>query len=456
MTRWHSGNTPMTEETAAKAILCPNGHHTIDGSTTCDVCSLPVIDCSAEINQVFRRLADRTDLITKPITESFIGLGTGGKRILQDLYVTYGNVLPDNSYLVIDSLDKPDMSFRTASPLVHYYRIGHGLAEGLTYCGLAEQAAMGDRLLDHHLRRGGIRKADPRQSVVLVGGVGGGTASGTTAHVMTSCRSINPEASMVALLVMPSVNDADNIHFNALYGISNLLYRNSRPNTGMIWLVNYDKLSQTRGIGRSGEELTSEGLLSHLMYFLGLVLAETGLRHMIRLSQGMNIQAFVPCLAIGRSMEIFGSLPNVLESAVIFPLVKVDMEHVMASYLLLRVPGRLSDNFSHGRVAEEFYAWNKRHMPAVRTSIVQVVHSEERSDRVDACVLLGGDLLATSIGDTLQGFRRFRASMEESAQWETCGLSREKVLEAEKVVGDYDKRMQKLLASQVDSEDNPT
>jgi len=446
----------MSEETAAKALLCPNGHQVPDDLTTCDVCDLPAVDYSSEIEQVFRRLADRTNLMTRPVSGSFIGLGTAGERILQDLYVTHGSMLPDASYLALDSLDKPDSPSRIHGPRIHYFRIGGGSAEGLTYCGLAEQVAMGDRQLDHHLRRGGIRKTDSRQSIVVIGGIGGGTASGMAAHVMTSCKAINAEASTIALLVTPSGNEADHIHFNALYGISSLLPRDLRPSTDMVWLVNYDKLKRTRGISRSGEELTLEALLSYLMYFLGLGLAETGLRQMIRLSRGVNIQAFVPCLAIGRSMEIFGSLPNVLESAVSFPLAEINMEHVMASYLLLRVPGRLSDEFPDGRVGEEFYAWNKRHVPAVRTSVVQIVRSEERSDRVDACVLLGGDLLARSIGDTQQGFRRFRAYLEESVQWETCGLSQEKILEAERIVSAYDERMRKFRASQVEPGNTPT
>jgi len=203
-------------------------------------------------------------------------------------------------------------------------------------------------------------------------------------------------------------------------------------------------LRHLRGVGRSGEDLKADGVIIYLLRLFKLNLFQSGIIRMCRISRGARTQVFIPCLAIGRSMGIFGNLTNVLKSAGTYPLADVSLENVTASYLILRIPRGLAAEFTREVVSQEFEAWNRNNVPNVTSSLVQILQTEEQSDRIDACILLGGDDLDTAIQGTVEGYQRFKSTVEKSARWEDYGLTSKGISEAEQVIGAYNLAMQEV------------
>jgi hypothetical protein len=143
-------------------------------------------------------------------------------------------------------------------------------------------------------------------------------------------------------------------------------------------------------------------------------------------------------------MEIFGNLANVMESAAAYPLAEIDFNNVIASYLLLRIPRHIDEQYPDEVVTEEFEAWNRKYIPNMSSSMVQILRTDERSDRIDVCILLGGANMGEIISDTITGYRRFKSSVTSPNQWEEYGLSEQSITEAEQVLANYDSGMDGL------------
>ncbi|MFO8010158.1 MAG: hypothetical protein R6U89_05020 [Dehalococcoidia bacterium] len=439
----------MSTERRDNSIYCPNEHKCPHDALDCKECGLPIIDYQREVDNLVNRLARKTSYFVPHIIGSFIGVGKRGSQVVADLYQTFGDETPGVSYLNIESIK--GQSNMPALPVgqtrFYRYTISETAVGGIIYCGIGERAASKDTHLESYLRMSGIRSDDPGQAIFLAGAVGGGAGSGVGPVLARAVKSLNHRASVLAVATVPSANEADYSHFNAFYGLARLLGVDGDANVDMLLVLDYDRLRHIRGVGRSGEELIADQVITYLLRLFERDLNQSGVIRMSKISKGSKIQVFVPCLAIGRSMEIFGSLTNVLESAGAYPMAQIDYKNVMASYLTLRVPERLEADFPERMVVKEFELWNARHCPSVTSNMVQILPTGEQSDRVDACILLGGDNLSTTIRETVVGYKRFKSSLETPSEWEQCGLSAQSAAEAENMIEQYDRDIQLLRES---------
>ncbi len=443
----------MDQDHKETTVLCPKGHENTQGLRECVECGLPLIECDLEMKFLIRRFTDKSSYVVPYIESSFVGIGTMGNQVITDLYGVFGDEVIGVSFLNIDSMVNGNTIPEINTKGVRFYQhiISEAAVGGMIYCGLGERAASQDAQLQSYLHMSGIRREDPGQTIFISNAVGGGTGSGVGPIMVNLSKSCNPRASVVAVTVIPSTSEADHIHLNAFCGLAKSIRFDGDINADMVLLVNYDKLRHLRGVGRSGEELKADKVITYMLRLFALNLYQSGIIRMCRISRGTKIQVFVPCLAIGRSIEIFGDLANILESAGAYPMADIKFENVMSSYLILRVPRTLSADFTEEIVSEAFEKWNRKHVPSISSSLVQILKTDERSDRIDVCILLGGDDLSNSITDTIGGYRRFKASLSNEAQWDEYGLSTEASNEAEQIIDAYDKNMQVLRSSKTGS-----
>jgi len=78
-----------------------------------------------------------------------------------------------------------------------------------------------------------------------------------------------------------------------------------------------------RGVGAGGEEIAREALLSQMLAALtGAASAgastEADPSYLAKMSSSIGIQVFVPCVAIGRSLEIFGTIDQMADMGIRF------------------------------------------------------------------------------------------------------------------------------------------
>jgi hypothetical protein len=216
----------------------------------------------------------------------------------------------------------------------------------------------------------------------------------------------------------------------------------------LIIILDFGKLNQVKGVGKKGEELKGAALIPYLI----ATLVNAGSReqsnlasftHIADMSRSMGIQTFIPCFAAGRSLEIFGNLSNILESAILCPLAQVSEKETILSCLILKVPYVLSKSMTKGTPKAEFDEWNNNKFPSLKDSMLHIFYSDEQTDRIDACLLLGGTDLAMTLNETKRGFVSFKTFLERTEWTGDAGVASGQLQNIEDTITKYNSALSK-------------
>ncbi len=443
------------QQIGSEGLSCPRGHENRGGAEWCTACGMPVIDFDEEMDRVLRLLAG-WERHTRFVKERvFIGVGGQGTRLVSCFCRYWAEYLKSSEYLLIDS--SPEIhSFASSvastktggdepARVPRRHQMPGSQSRQLGYFGLGEFLAQADDTLNDTLMKCGVRPASSKQLVLTVSALGGGTGAGVSPNVLQRVRSLNPNCRNVIIAIMPGDDEPDSAHFNAYCSLSRFIRSEAGPLADMVLLVDHDRLMRLRGVDSRGEEMANDSLVSHMIAVLTggaaeLGKAQTDPGYLARMSRSMGIHAFVPCLAVGRSLEIFGSLTNILESALACPLAPIDRESIALSFVLVQVPERLVQSMPEERLRAELNKWNKERFPNLRGGAIQFMHSNRGSDRIDVCFLLGGTKLEIAAGRAKEGFESFK-SVVESDSWAEEYSSPGAVFEVDQAVRWYDGRL---------------
>jgi hypothetical protein len=440
-------------------VACPNNHPNAHDSSACDTCGLPIIRFEAQLDILLRTLAEERHHLGAAPQKLFIGVGEQGCRLVRDFHRSWGAAQGSFAFLMVDSAtdaryassaapgDRP-AGEDAASPLTLYLIPSpEGAQKG--YYALGERLAAGDPKIDDCLRRSGIRSTSGNQSLFLLSALGGATGSGATPNILHRAKANNPQLRSIVTALLPGPDEPDSAHFNAFCSLSQFIRQDRHTSTDMILLVDQDRLNRVRGVSSSGEEVAREALLSHMAAMLAGAVqngdpGEADPAHLAKMSRSMGVRSFVPCLAIGRSLEIFGSLSNILNSAVSCPLAEMDRSSVLLSFLLVRVPQKLASSLQKETLRADLNRWNRQNFPHLKGSALQLSHYRGGADRVDVCLLLGGNPMAITANRAKAGFDRFKAVVGKKSWEEEFGASSKSVLEVEKAMKQYDTRLAEI------------
>lgn len=423
--------------------LCPDKHENPASFARCRTCGLPLIDLKQEFSLIAERLGRTANLARPKASRVLAGVGSFGVNLVQLHQASLVRSAPGRGLSVL-YVDAGATMGNGAAPGTFRLQLGGAASGSATFCGVAEEAAMGDPSLVPLLKNAGLRESDEEQTVFVATALGGGTGSGVTPVLLQNALALNPANRAFVLGMLPSADELFHARLNASYGLSRLVSDGDRgPVAEAIVTVQYDRLKRVRGVGKGGEELKSESVLATTFDMLSTAFSFPNSVKVARLNRAAHTQVLTPCVALGRSMEIFGSLGNVLESAVAFPLAAVSNGEVLSCYLMLRVPQGLAKEFPDDIVGEELGGLIRRHLPAARYSLYVTTYWDDASDRVDACLLLGGEAwrVLHSIPDRLQQFNAESAKVKD---WSVFGLSRERVSTMVRTLQEYDARLEEM------------
>ncbi len=414
-------------------VFCPNEHDNPGGLSQCKVCGLPLFDLKAQFDLLAENVTARAPMGRRSPRTVLIGLGTTGAGLVDT--AREGSVLsmPDHTGLAIDA--------RGTGPEC-------GPADGLrlslgatptagTFCGIGEALVRDDPTLAPLLRKAGINRPDNGQTVFLVAAAGGGIGSALRVVVEKS-QQLNPECRTVALVIVPGRDESFHNRLNAYYGLARLLDTSDGHAADLVVAVHLDRMKRIRGVGTRAQELRTEGLLAAFSDLMISNLSSQSISEVVRINRSMGVTLVVPCLALGRSLEIFGNLRNILESAISFPANNVSKQAVLVCHLLLRVPKSRAASLSEEIVSEEMGALIRQHLPYARSTSLSITYSDAQHDRVDACLLLGGDSARAALFADSAGLSGFEEEICRQASWETYGLREEDMRQAGNVLIEYD------------------
>jgi hypothetical protein len=449
----------VNQDSDNKVTVCPNNHQNPEGSECCYICGLPIVDYEAELELLLSRYADEEQHVKFLREKIFIGIGDQGCKLVNEFHHSWGNALKSSEFLMIESSGEAQQLIKSRSqpssipdyksPQLSLHLLPMSVNKQVGYYGLGERLACDDSSLDDRLLRSGIRASTTRQTVFMLSALGGGTGSGASPHILQRVKALNPHSRNMVIAMMPAADEPDSAHFNAFCSLSRFIKTDQGPLADILLLVDYDRLMKIRGVGTIGEEVARESLLSNMIAALVGAIANGGPSeadpgYLAKMSSSMEVHAFVPCLAIGRSLEIFGGIENILESALSSPLAPVDKESIMLSYVLVQVPDKMASSLQEKTLRAELNKWNKHNFPHLKGSVLQLSHSSRTSDRVDLCLLLGGTKLATTARRTREGFNRFKSVVGRKSWEQEFGVTSKNLVDMEKAIDSYDSKLDEM------------
>jgi hypothetical protein len=188
----------------------------------------------------------------------------------------------------------------------------------------------------------------------------------------------------VALVVLPSKVQPSDAHFNALSSVGMC----ASKDFATVLLIDRDLLESYVGVNRKGSIIRGNIVVN---YILELVLAkETLVQELTELSRSFNVKMYTVLSATGASLKIYGSLENILNTALFRLLLTFDLSSASLLYVLLRMPLQLKDKLPKGKIELEIANWFKERASLKSIYISEPIYVEDFSDRIDIVMFVGG------------------------------------------------------------------
>ena len=188
----------------------------------------------------------------------------------------------------------------------------------------------------------------------------------------------------LSMAVLPSRIQPTDAHFNACAALEMCLATDGAT----LLLMDRDRIEKYEGVDRKGE-LIKGNILTN--YLLRLLLAKSSLVEEIsELSRTFNTKLFTPLVVTGASYRIYGSLENMLNTALLKTLLTFDLSSTALLYVLLRMPLGLKDKLPKERIELAITNWFKEKTSLQSIYVTEPVYIEDMTDRIDAVLFIGG------------------------------------------------------------------
>jgi hypothetical protein len=411
---------------------CPNRHENSGTLGVCSTCGLPLVDVQEGFDFLTRAMAARSVLARSKAQMIVAGVGPFGARIVTSLRRKPAKD-PQTAHVTLDMPGSENNDAADSEPFFSL-RVGGPVAGSSVFCGRCEEIAEGDTSVSSLASNAGIREVDENQAIVLALSLGEGPGSGVAPVFLKRSYSFNPRSSAFAVAVLPATNDSLHSHINAFYGLSRLVGSTHDRGVDAVIALDYDRLRKVRGVGLVGEELKMETLVESLTALLAITLSPPNASRFASMSRWMRTPLLVPCLGLGHSLEIFGSLDHILESCIAYPLCSISPDDVIVSEVLLKIPRQLAGSFPEAMLAEDIASFNQHHFRNVKASLFKASFVEQEHDRIDACILLGAKDLTNALANTTSAFQEFRDGVTDPEQWHVYGLDEGRIAAAERTM----------------------
>ena len=188
----------------------------------------------------------------------------------------------------------------------------------------------------------------------------------------------------VAFGFLPSQMQVSDVHFNAFSSVGLCVSKGFAS----LLLLDRDQLESFVGVDRSGSVLKGTVFLNYLLEMVAA--KETFVQELTELSRAFDVRVFTVLSAAGASFSMYGSLKNILDSALSTPLLKCDLSSASVLYVLLRLPLHLKEKISRGKVELEIADWFKEKASLKSIFVSEPIYVEDGNDRLDFAMFVGG------------------------------------------------------------------
>ena len=223
---------------------------------------------------------------------------------------------------------------------------------------------------------------DNWRGAVMVSSLWDGVGSALLPALISQFKEWNVNS--VAFAVLPSKIQPSDVHFNAFSSLGICISKDFAS----VLLLDRDQLENYVGVNRNGSILKGNIIVN---YMLELALAkETFVQELCELSRAFNVKMYTVLLATGASLQIYGSLENILNSALSRPLLNFDLSSASLLYVLLRIPAHLKEKLPQEKIELTIATWFKEKADLKSIYVSEPIYVTDVSDRIDVMMFLGG------------------------------------------------------------------
>jgi hypothetical protein len=220
------------------------------------------------------------------------------------------------------------------------------------------------------------------QGAIIFSSVWDGIGSASLPTYIKKFKEANIDS--LAIMVLPSKIQPKDAQFNACGALETCLATDGAT----VLLLERDQIESYEGVDRKGEQIKGNNVAN---YLLNMFLAKNSLvEEIAELSRTFNIKLFTALLVTGSSYNIFGSLDNMLNAALLKPLLNVDLPNASLLYVLLRLPLSLKDRLPRGKIELTITNWLKEKTSLQSIYITEPIYTQDLTDRIDAVLFIGG------------------------------------------------------------------
>lgn len=221
-----------------------------------------------------------------------------------------------------------------------------------------------------------------------------GLGSAALPTLIRKFKAANMDSFSIAIL--PSKIQPIDAHFNAYAALKIC----SVTDGATVLLMDRDHVENYEGVDRIGEPIKGNMVLN---YLLNLFLTKTSLVEEIsELSRTFNTKLFTPIVVTGASYNVYGSIENMLNTALLKPFFTFDLSTASLLYVFLRLPTNLKDKLPQGKIELAITNWFKGKTTLQSIYISEPIYTEDLTDRVDAVLLVGGFEIDKMLSDLEQ------------------------------------------------------
>ena len=226
------------------------------------------------------------------------------------------------------------------------------------------------------------RSLEKLHGAIIFSSVWDGVGSASLPTYIRKFKEANIDS--LSIVVLPSKIQPKDAQFNACGALETCLATDGAT----ILLLERDQIESYEGVDRKGEPIKGNTVVN---YLLNMFLAKNSLvEEIAELSRTFNTKLFTALFVTGSSYNIFGSLDNMLNAALLKPFLNVDLPNASLLYVLLRLPLSMKDKLPRGKIELTITNWFKEKTNLQSIYITEPIYTQDMNDRIDAVLLIGG------------------------------------------------------------------
>ncbi|MCL2475989.1 hypothetical protein [Candidatus Bathycorpusculum sp.] len=220
------------------------------------------------------------------------------------------------------------------------------------------------------------------RSALIFASVWDGVGSAAVPSLTSKFRNQNIDS--LSMVVLPSKIQPADAHFNAYASLQMCL--STKGST--VLLLGRDELETFEGLDREGTPIKGKEVVN---YLLSLFLAkELLVPEITELARTFDIKMFGVATVTAVSYRVYGSLKNMLNVALLKPLLSFELSKASLLYVLLRMPSNLKEQIPRTEIELAITMWFKEKTSLQSIHITEPIYTEDMSDRIDMVLFIGG------------------------------------------------------------------